>query len=309
MKILRDPERMSPCVLVLGMFDGVHRGHQALLMRGGELAQEMAFPLSVLSFEPHPLRVLAPEKCPAMLNTLPEKARIMQSFGVDNLCILPFNRARADQSPEDFMAEMVEIYAPVVVVCGFNFTFGKGGLGTGRMLREYGKKHGFRTVIVPEVIVEGETVSSTRIRKLLADGDISMVNRLLGTAYTLSGRVENGKHLGRTMGFPTANVRVPHGKALPAFGVYNCWLETADGAYHPAVVNVGRHPTLPEGHVTVEAHVLAAEGESLDLYGQHVRLSFLRFQRPEVRFDSKDALQEQITKDAEEARAYFAKME
>ena len=308
MRILRDPKRMSPCVLVLGMFDGVHRGHQALLMRGDELAQEMVYPLCVLSFEPHPLRVLAPERAPALLSTIPEKARVMQSFGVDGLCITTFDRARADQSPEDFMAEMVATYAPVVVVCGFNYTFGKGGAGNGRTLREYGKKHGFRTVIVPEVIVDGETVSSTRIRRVLAQGDIPMVNRLLGHAYTLSGKVEGGKQLGRTMGFPTANVTIPKGKALPAFGVYDCWLETADGAYHPAVVNVGRHPTLPEGHVTVEAHVLT-DGEPIDLYGQRVRLSFLRFQRPEKRFDSKDELQAQIARDTEEARDYFAKME
>jgi len=306
MKILRDPKRLTPCVLVLGMFDGVHRGHQALLMRGGELAQEMNFPLCVLSFEPHPLRVLAPEKAPPLLNTLPEKARIMQSFGVDYLSITTFNRERADQSPEDFMAEMVATYAPVVVVCGFNFTFGKGGKGTGKLLREYGKKNGFRTVIVPEVIVEGATVSSTRIRKLLAAGDIPMVNRLLGTGYTLSGKVEGGKQLGRTMGFPTANVHIPKHKALPAFGVYDCWMETAEGAFHPAVVNVGRHPTLPEGNVTVEAHVLT--DEPVDLYDQRVRLSFMRFQRAEKRFDSKDELQEQITRDVEEAKAYFAKM-
>ena len=205
------------------------------------------------------------------------------------------------------MAEMVETYAPVVVVCGFNYTFGKGGKGTGKTLRAFGKTHGFRTVIVPEVIVEGETVSSTRIRKVLATGDIPTVNRLLGTGYTLSGKVEDGKHLGRTMGFPTANVSVPRHKALPAFGVYDCWLETADGSYHPAVVNVGRHPTLPEGNVTVEAHVLT-DGEPIDLYGQHVRLSFMRFQRAEIRFESKDALQAQIAHDVEEARVYFAKM-
>ena len=133
-----------------------------------------------------------------------------------------------------------------------------------------------------------------------------MVNRLLGTAYTLAGRVENGKRLGRTMGFPTANVTIPKHKALPAFGVYDCWLETADGAYHPAVVNVGRHPTLPEGAVTVEAHVLTED--ALDLYGQNVRLSFMRFQRAEVRFDSKEALQAQIARDVEEAKDYFAKL-
>lgn len=309
MKILRDPGRLSPCVLVLGMFDGVHRGHQALLMRGGELSQEMDFPLNVLCFEPHPLQVLAPEKAPPLLNTLPEKARIMQSFGVDNLCITTFDPARAEQSAEDFMAEMVDTYAPVVVVCGFNFTFGKAGAGNGRMLREYGKKHGFRTVVVSEVIVEGATVSSTRIRRLLGEGDIPMVNRLLGTAYTLSGMVEDGKHLGRTLGFPTANVRIPRHKALPAYGVYDCWMETADGAFHPSVVNVGRHPTLPEGHVTVEAHVLTADGEGLDLYGQHVRLSFLRYQRGEIRFDSKEDLQTQITCDVQDARAYFAKLQ
>lgn len=309
MRILRNPRRLNPCVLVLGMFDGVHRGHQALLMRGDELAQEMHFPLCVLSFEPHPLQVLAPEKAPALLNTLPEKARIMQSFGVDVLSITTFDHSRAEQSPEDFMAEMVETYAPVVVVCGFNFTFGRGGKGNGWMLREYGKKHGFRTVVVPEVIVEGATVSSTRIRGLLAQGDIPLVNRQLGQAYTLSGRVETGKQLGRTMGFPTANVKVSKHKALPAFGVYDCWLETAEGGYYPAVVNVGRHPTLPEGSVTVEAHVLTDGGEALDLYGKHVRLSFLRFQRAETRFESKEALQAQINRDVEEARAYFSKMQ
>jgi len=306
MKILRDPRRLPPCVVVLGMFDGVHRGHQALLMRGGELAQDMAFPLSVCCFEPHPLKVLKPEKAPPLLSTLPEKARVMHSFGVDNLCITRFDRARADQSPEDFMAELVEVYAPVVVVCGFNFTFGKGGAGNGKLLREYGRKHGFRTVIVPEVLIEGATVSSTRIRSLLAAGDIPMVSRLLGHAYTLSGKVETGKQLGRTMGFPTANVAIPKDKALPAYGVYACWLETADGAYHPAVVNVGRHPTLPEGNVTAEAHVLDGEPE---LYGQHVRLSFLHHMRQEKRFADVETLQQQITQDAEAARAYFAKLQ
>ena len=204
------------------------------------------------------------------------------------------------------MAEMVATYAPVVVVCGFNFTFGRRGAGNGKLLREFGRRHGFRTVIVPEVIIEGETVSSTRIRRLLAEGDIPSVNRLLGHAFTLSGKVESGKQLGRTMGFPTANVSITKGKALPAFGVYDCWLETGDGAYHPAVVNVGRHPTLPEGSVTVEAHVLDGQ---MELYGQHVRLSFLRHQRAETRFDSMDELQAQIARDVEDAKAYFSALQ
>ena len=289
MRIIRDPKRLNPCVLVLGMFDGVHRGHQALLMRGDELAQEMVYPLAVCTFQPHPLHVLAPEKEPVMLTTLPEKAAVMQSFGVDGLCVTTFTRARANQSPEDFMAELVEVYAPVVIVCGFNFTFGAGGKGNGQMLKEYGKKHGFRTVIVPEVVIDGETVSSTRIRRLLAQGDMHEVNNLLGRGYSIAGRVEEGKQVGRTIGFPTANITIPPHKALPAFGVYACYLETSGGIF-PAVVNVGRHPTLPEGHVTVEAHVL---DEFLSLYGRNVRLTFLKFMRPEQKFDSIETLRAQ----------------
>ena len=305
MRIIRDPKRLNPCVLVLGMFDGVHRGHQALLMRGDELAQEMVYPLAVCTFQPHPLHVLAPEKEPVMLTTLPEKAAVLQSFGVDGLCVTTFTRARANQSPEDFMAELVEVYAPVVIVCGFNFTFGAGGKGNGQLLKEYGKKHGFRTVIVPEVVIDGETVSSTRIRRLLAQGDMHEVNNLLGRGYSIAGRVEEGKQVGRTIGFPTANITIPPHKALPAFGVYACYLETSGGIF-PAVVNVGRHPTLPEGHVTVEAHVL---DEFLSLYGRNVRLTFLKFMRPEQKFDSIETLRAQIAHDADDCRAYFAQLQ
>lgn len=196
MRIIRDPKRLNPCVLVLGMFDGVHRGHQALLMRGDELAQEMVYPLAVCTFQPHPLHVLAPEKEPVMLTTLPEKAAVMQSFGVDGLCVTTFTRARANQSPEDFMAELVEVYAPVVIVCGFNFTFGAGGKGNGQMLKEYGKKHGFRTVIVPEVVIDGETVSSTRIRRLLAQGICTRSTTCSDAATALRGASKRASRSG-----------------------------------------------------------------------------------------------------------------
>lgn len=301
MRILRDPRSTEQCVLVLGMFDGVHRGHQALLMAGVELAEANGLPLNVLTFEPHPLQVLRPEKAPPLLTTLTERARLMADFGVDNLCILPFNQQVASQPPEDFMADMVQVYRPRHVVCGFNFTFGSRGAGIGEMLRAYGAAHGFDVTIVPEVIIGGETVSSTRIRGLLDQGNIHEATRLMGHSYTLSGRVMNGKRIGRTMGYPTANVDIPQGKALPAFGVYACWMEVEESIY-PAVVNVGRHPTLPEGSVTVEAYAL---DECLSLYGKKVRLSFLSYLRAEKRFDSVDALKEQITRDAQEAREFF----
>lgn len=301
MRILRDPVSMPRCVLALGTFDGVHLGHQALLMKGGELAREKNCPLAVCTFEPHPLRVLRPELAPPLLTTLPERAALMSLYGADSLCVTTFTRDRAAQSAEAYIAELQRVFQPATVVCGYNFSFGQGGRGNGETLREAG----LETVIVPEVTLDGEGVSSSRVRQALQDGELSKATRLMGHAYTLTGRVADGKHIGRTMGFPTANVTVPHGKALPAFGVYACWLETALG-YYPAVVNVGRHPTLPEGNVTVEAYALDA---SLSLYGQRVRLTFLRFQRPEKVFDGIEALQAQIAQDTEECRAWFAGLE
>lgn len=300
MHILRNPTGLPPCVLVLGMFDGVHRGHQALLMAGVELAEKAGLPLNVCTFDPHPLRLLRPEAALPLLTTLTERARLMADFGVDNLCILPFNRAMANRSPEEFMQMLKDRYHPQYVVCGFNYTFGYRGEGNAEHLRRYG----FSVTVVPEVVLSGETVSSTRIRSLLSSGDIHRAAYLMGHSYTLSGRVMDGKHIGRTMGFPTANVNVPKGKMLPAYGVYACWMQVASRIY-PAVVNVGRHPTLPEGGVTVEAYALDAH---LSLYGKKVRLIFLEHLRPEKRFDTVEALRKQISCDAEEARAFFARL-
>ena len=300
MRILRDPVAMPRCVLALGTFDGVHLGHQALLMEGAELAREKGCPLMASTFEPHPMRVLRPELAPPLLTTLPERAALMALFGVEGLCVTTFTRSRAAQSAEDYMAELEQVFQPAAVVCGYNFSFGQGGRGNGETLRQAG----FETVVVPEVTLDGAGVSSTRVRQALQGGDLALATRLMGHAYTLTGRVADGKHIGRAMGFPTANVTVPKGKALPAFGVYACWMETAAG-YYPAVVNVGRHPTLPEGGVTVEAYALDT---SLSLYGQRVRLTFLRYQRPERAFDGVEALRAQIARDTEECRAYFASL-
>lgn len=305
MRIVCNPARTEPCVLVLGMFDGVHRGHQRLLITGNALAEAAGIPLRVCTFSPHPLAVLRPDRAPRMLTTLPERARFMLGFGVDELCVFPFTRALADELPEDFVRRMTQTFRPKHVVVGFNNTFGQGGRGNGALLTAMGRELGFETHIVPAVELDGAPVSSTRIRALLTLGDIHGATRLLGHVYTLSGRVMDGKHIGRTMGYPTANVDVPRNKALPAYGVYACYL-TVEGRAYPAVVNVGRHPTLPEGSVTVEAHVLDA---CLMLYGKKVRLDFLDFQRSERKFDTVEELKAQIRADSEQARAFFRRWE
>ena len=304
MKILHNPHGLGPCVLVLGTFDGVHRGHQALLMRGGELAEAEGLPLYCCTFDPHPLAVLRREAAPPLLTTLEERAERMADFGVEALCVIPFTPEIAAVPPEDFVRAMAGGYGPRHVICGYNFTFGCRGSGTGETLRQGEEAYGYSTHVVGEVLIGGEAVSSTRIRGLLAAGSIREVNHLLGGAYQLTGPVGDGKHLGRTMGFPTANVQVPPDKALPAFGVYTCFLE-AEAEVYPAVVNIGRHPTLPEGGVTVEANALTGHPA---LYGKTVRLSLLDFLRPERRFDSVEALQGQIQEDAARARALFQQM-
>ena len=301
MKILRDPVSAGPCILVLGMFDGVHRGHRQLLEAGNKLAQQHQLPLHAVTFDPHPLCVLAPAKAPPILSTLPERAALMAAEGVDELDVLTFTREEAMTPPEEFLRQIQRVFAPAAVICGYNYTYGAKGSGNGETLKAWGRENGVQTVVVDEYRLDGEPVSSTRIRKLIEDGKVSEANRLLGHPYTLAGRVMDGKHIGRTMGFPTANVHIPRNKVLPAFGVYVCWM-AVEGKSYPAVVNVGRHPTLPEGQVTVEAYAL---DKKLMLYGKKIRLDFLRFQRPEHRFDSVETLQAQIREDAELARAYF----
>lgn len=304
MNILRDPAHTEPCVLVLGFFDGVHRGHQALLMRGLAMAERLGVPLNVCTFDPHPMKVFAPERAPKLLTTLTEKARLMADFAVDNFCVMTFTRRFAAQTPEEYLESLMTVFRPRAVVCGFNFSFGDKGMGRVSHMLDWGEKNHVEIGVVPEFSLDGQRVCSTLVRQLLKDGDVRTATRCMGHCYTISGTVENGKHIGRTMGYPTANVHFPEGKALPAYGVYACWL-TVEGQTWPSVVNVGRHPTLPEGSVTVEAHVL---DHNPMLYGKKVRLSFLNFQRPEQTFSGVDELKARITKDAEEARAYFAKM-
>lgn len=301
MRLILGAEQVQKSILVLGMFDGVHMGHQALVEKALEIKAQSGLPVVVCTFSQHPLGVLHPEKKPPMLTTLTERIKAMARLHVDMLCVLPFSKETADVLPGEYLHELVEAFHPQAIVVGYNYSFGKGGAGDGAFLKAQEAQSGYETVIVPPVEWEGETVSSSRIRQLILKGDMMAANTLLTRAYGITGTVEHGKHIAGTLGFPTANLFLPKDKAIPRYGVYTALLREGEKIY-PSVLNVGRHPTLPEGHATIEAYALHVK---VDLYNKKVRISFLDFLRPEMKFENKEALQKQMAEDVKAAEAFF----
>ena len=302
MRVIQKPQNAGERVVALGTFDGVHRGHRALLLTAKQLADELNVPLRVCTFNRHPLEILRPDNPPVMLSTIPEKASQLFSAGVDETELIPFDRSVADLEPEQFLERMHSMITVRGIVAGWNYSFGKNGRGNADLLREDGEKHGYKVIIVPPTTLEdGTVISSSLVRRSLQDGDMQKVSELLGYTYSQTGTVAQGKHQGHKLGFPTANIEPWKRKALPKFGVYTGMLET-DTEMLPAVVNIGIQPTIPSGKVTVEAHILT---ESPELYGQKVRLSLLKMLRPEKRFDSVEELTRQIEQDREEALRLF----
>lgn len=302
MRVIQDTHTAGEQVIALGTFDGVHKGHSSLIRSAKRLADEMQIPLRVCTFNRHPLEVLRPDNPPEMLSTIPEKAILMNRLGVDEMELMRFDRNTADMEPETFLERLRETTRVRAVVAGWNYTFGKKGRGDAELLKADGEAHGYRVLIVPpETLEDGTAISSSLVRKMLKEGRIGEARDLLGHDYTITGTVVRGKHQGHTLGFPTANIEPWKRKALPKYGVYTCLLDTGKKTF-PAVTNIGNQPTIPSGHVTVEAHVLEA-GPAL--YGKKVRLTLLTMLREEKRFESPEALREQIEKDRNEALKLF----
>jgi len=298
-------DEVGPAVTV-GNFDGVHRGHQGLVEATVSEARSMGGRAVVLTFDPHPARVLAPERAPAPLMTLGQKAEALAPLGVDVLAVLAFNNEVAGQSPEEFARTTLaeRLHASVVVV-GSNFRFGRGREGDLPALRRLGSALGFRVQEVSPLVHEGEPISSSRIRAALTRGDVREARALLGRRFFVDGSVVAGEGRGRGLGFPTANLDVVN-EALPASGVYAAWCRTSDGGHAPlpAVANLGRRPTFQGVEPSVEVHVLDF---AADLYGQQLRLEFEEKLRDERRFPGPAALAEQIARDVEQARGMLAR--
>jgi riboflavin kinase/FMN adenylyltransferase len=302
MTVLRYPgptlRGVVPVVLTLGNFDGVHLGHQAILRRTLAFARERRARAGLLTFHPHPARVLAPEKAPPLLVPLRGKIELLAASGIDFVWIARFSRPFSQMSPEgfvrDYMLARVDLAGMVV---GDNVSFGYKRAGNASVLRELGARFGFEVEVVGPVLREDTRVSSTAVRTAVARGDADAAARLLGRPHAVWGRVEGGARRGREIGFPTANLR-PSGGLLPADGVYAVRAATG-GTVHAGVANVGFRPTFEEHRRTLEVHLFDFDR---DLYRQRMRVDFVARLRDEVRFSSVDALVRQINRDVDQAR-------
>jgi riboflavin kinase/FMN adenylyltransferase len=288
--------------VALGVFDGVHLGHRAILARAVERGRHVGVTPVACTFDPHPLEVLQPDQAPVPISDLEERLSLIAATGIETTLVLAFTAELAAMAAEAFVKEVLldRLQAREVVV-GFNHRFGRGARGDPALLQALGGRLGFQAHVVPPLTVEGVTVSSSGIRKALQEGDVERAARWLGHPYTLVGVVERGAGRGHGLGFPTANVR-PTRQPLVPTGVYAAQLLLGRGAARPAVVNIGVRPTFGESRLVVEAHVLDFSG---DLYGQAVRLALLRRLREERRFPDVEALRRQIAADVAEARRQF----
>lgn len=289
--------------MTLGNFDGVHRGHQTIVRTARERAAALGARTAVLTFEPHPLAVLAPERAPAIIQPLHDRLAALRDLGVDAVVLQRFTPKFAAMEAEEFVREFLLRHVELVhVVVGYNVNFGRGRAGSAHTLRELGPRLGFGVDDVGPVSAEGEDVSSTRLREAIRQGDMARARRLLGRPYALRGRVVGGDRRGRTLGFPTANLHLKPGILLPPDGVYAITAE-ADGVRRAGVLNVGVRPTFGGLRRTVEAHLLDFDG---DLYRRWLRVHLVARLRGEVRFAGVDALRAQIADDVAHARRVLA---
>jgi riboflavin kinase / FMN adenylyltransferase len=292
-RVTRLPEvERRPRRVAVGTFDGVHLGHREVI-RGAD---------TVLTFDPHPAAVVAPAGAPRLLTTLERKAQLVESLGVDELVVIPFDHDFAQRSAEAFVDDvLVGTLGATHVGVGENFRFGHKARGDAALLAADPR---FETRVVPLLEVDGEVVSSSHIRGLVLGGAVEYADRLLGAPFTVIGEVARGDERGRTLGYPTANLVPQDGLVVPGHGVYACRATTPDGTEHVAATNVGVRPMFVTGRgELIEAYLVDFEG---DLYGQALTVAFLKRLRGEKRFASVDALVEQMARDVQDARAIAA---
>jgi len=306
MEITRDPEVLrayaSP-VVAIGNFDGVHAGHQAILKQAISAARAADGNAFALTFDPLPSKVLAPDRAPRLILTPEDKLELLRGSGLEAVLVLEFTLELSRLTPREFVREyLLERIGARMVVVGHSVSFGYQRAGNAAMMEELGREFGFKTRVVGPVTVDGMEASSTRVRKMVAAGDMVVAARLLGRCHFVRGPVVHGRERGRTIGFPTANIQ-SRTELLPPDGVYATRIVLPDGSSHGSITNIGMRPTFAEPERTIEAHIFAF---NRDIYDQDVKLELIERIRPEKKFESGAALAAQIASDVQRAKAIVA---
>jgi riboflavin kinase / FMN adenylyltransferase len=308
MQLLRSIPKLNPLrgpiFLAIGVFDGVHLGHQAVISTAVQHAREMDGTAVVVTFDPHPAKILRPNESPRLLTATQHKIALIRELGVGHLLVISFDREFAAKSPETFVEELVTSARSLREICvGHEWSFGKGRSGNLALLKELGHKFHFDVVGIKPVTVNGEVVSSTAIRRAVESGDFLRATQMMGREYTILGTVRKGDQLGRKLGFPTANLSA-HSEQFPPNGVYAAEARL-DCLLLRGVANLGYRPTVSSGksELLLELHLFDFDR---DIYGEDVEVRFVRYLRSEKKFENTELLQDQIRRDIAQARAIFA---
>jgi riboflavin kinase/FMN adenylyltransferase len=308
MEIIRSIEELErlhgPLFLAIGVFDGVHRGHQAVISTSTSHARSADGTPLVVTFDPHPVKVLRPHDAPHLLTATQHKIALIRDLGVDHLLVIKFDKNFAATQPEKFVERLVAHSKPLREICvGHEWSFGKDRRGNLDLLKSLGAQFHFDVVGIPPVKVSGMAVSSTAIRQAVEKGDLATAAAMLGREYTILGTVKTGEKLGKKLGYPTANLSA-HSEQFPPNGVYlaEAWIQ---GVLYHGVINLGYRPTVSSGTIdrVLEIHLLDFNGE---IYGEDVEVRFVRYLRPERKFENLEALVRQIDLDVRQARELCA---
>jgi riboflavin kinase/FMN adenylyltransferase len=280
--------------MTIGSFDGVHLGHVAVLAKTVEAALGESAQPTLITFEPHPRCVLDPANCPQSITTLQEKLALIEAHGIEHAIVLRFDRALSALSPQEFVDQLARVMEMRRWVIGFDFAFGRERSGNADWLRE----HGYKVDVIPPFVVDGKALHSSDVRRLVTIGEMETANRLLGREYSMSGPVEAGDKVGRSLGFPTANIAIEPNKLVPALGAYAGRVKAPEGDFI-AALSVGYRPTFGGTQLRVEAFLLDFEG---DLYQQRLELRFIRYLHPDIAFPTVGDLVQQLKRDVAETR-------
>ena len=292
----------APCVATIGNYDGVHLGHQSVIKHLSERALSLNLPTTLVLFEPHPQEFFHKQHAPSRIYTFREKVELIRQAGIQRLVCLRFNQAFSQMLPEEFVQQLlIDKLAVKHLVVGDDFRFGRDREGDFAFLNQYANRGDFSLEAMPTFEVDKSRVSSTRIRQALEQADFTLAEKLLGRAYSLSGRISHGQKLGRKLGFPTLNLPTRRLRS-PLQGVYVVEVAGISSTLEPGAANLGSRPTIDAGGMTLEVHLLDAEG---DFYGQRVEVFFKQKIRDEERFDNLETLTAAIQRDVEFARDYF----